>query len=406
VIGQDSKLARMRAWFVAVMAAMVFLPLVEGLTHFVPYRSIDENRSRAAPPNWRLLLSANSAGAFADALNRWVDDRIGFRDLLIRVKNQIDYSLLRVSRKVYLGSDGWLFDRIRTDARTALERMSDPEIAALEHRYDAFAEALKRRHIRLIVVGYLDKSILYAEHLPADAPTFPRGGKVAAVFDYLRDDPNFSFIDTERLLAPEKSAGPLYYRTDVHINIPGSIPIVAAIVARIAALEGRPDIAWREHFDLHTYRWTGGYEDRALALLRPLGEQISGGNLDDIGKDTPDGHWINKDPRLVTYPGGFSFPIFDWEVVSNPELCAARLPVTALFGDSFSDPYWSLGLQHYFCSLRRARTTPSRPPSGNVRLPAYVDDLPPTTRYLILQFTTTYLADDAPPAAGYRDLSP
>ncbi len=46
---------------------------------------------------------------------------------------------------------------------------------------------------------------------------------------------------------------------------------------------------------------------------------------------------------------------FNYFGKSLPELCAARLPGLVLFGNSFSDLYWALGLQRYFCFIRRAR---------------------------------------------------
>ena len=56
-----------------------------------------------------------------------MDDRSGFRDLFIRMKNQIDYSIFNVSRKVYVGSEGYLFNRNLTDGRLDLERISEQQ---------------------------------------------------------------------------------------------------------------------------------------------------------------------------------------------------------------------------------------------------------------------------------------
>jgi hypothetical protein len=56
----------------------------------------------------------------------------------------------------------------------------------------------------------------------------------------------------------------------------------------------------------------------------------------------------------------------------------------ALFGDSFSDLYWTTGLQNYFCWMRRARTPA-------VRLAPFLDDLPADTKYFIFEFLGAYV---------------
>ena len=76
---------------------------------------------------------------------------------------------------------------------------------------------------------------------------------------------------------------------------------------------------------------------------------------------------------------------FDWEFRSLPELCAARLPGLVLFGNSFSDLYWALGLQRYFCFIRRAREPISR-------FKLFYDTMPAGTKYFILEYYEPWLA--------------
>ena len=78
---------------------------------------------------------------------------------------------------------------------------------------------------------------------------------------------------------------------------------------------------------------------------------------------------------------------FDWEFRSLPELCAARLPGMVLYGNSFSDLYWAVGLQHYFCFIRRAREPISR-------FKLFYDTIPAGTKYFILQYYEPWLWRD------------
>ena len=61
-----------------------------------------------------------------------------------------------------------------------------------------------------------------------------------------------------------------------------------------------------------------------------------------------------------------------------------------LFGNSYSNSYWRLGLHRYFCFIRRARTPISR-------FKAFYDTMPVDTKYFIFQFLKPRLLDMVPP---------
>ena len=123
-------------------------------------------RSGGCPARFlRRSLLLGTTGEFAAALNNWFDDRVGFRDLFIRTKNQIDYTFFRTSKKVYIGSNGWLF--LRGEGH-AIEQLNDDGLSALEESYVKLAERLREKGIRLIVVGYPSKLAIYPEMAPAE----------------------------------------------------------------------------------------------------------------------------------------------------------------------------------------------------------------------------------------------
>lgn len=380
-----------RRTFLAVMAAMLLLPL--GMTvwhpHFLLVRPVDEHRTLAPFPAPSLLRDA--IGAFARELNKWFDDRLADRDLFIRTKNQIDYSLFHTSRRVYVGRDGWLFERHTTNSRLALERAKSGRVRKLEHAFTSLAKRLRQSGIHLIVLGYPDKSMLYPEMLPPQAPHITPGGNYDKLRAFLRTEPTLTFIDAAEILNREKSktVEPLFYKTDIHINEVGSIPVVRAIVDRIAQLDARPTIHWDERFRIeHTYR--EGSEGRFLSVLRPATERFPYLTLPyQIGRVQRDGYWNIPDPRAIKAVGSSDVQPFDFEFRSLPELCPERLPGLAVFGNSFSDLWWRLGLHRYFYFVRRSRTPIKR-------LTKFVAKLPPGTKYFIFQYLAAYLPDEGP----------
>jgi hypothetical protein len=379
--------------FLIFLALIIVLPPVQSLTGIFPTMAIEENRTPATLPDFS-LLATDQASKFAGQANAWFDDRIGLRDVFIRAKNQFDVSLFNVHQKLYLGRESWLFERGLVDSRVSFERSSESEYQLVENSFSVLAKKLRDRSIRLVVVDYPEKSELYPEYLPSEAPVLPLEGHRARLQEALAANPDIIYIDVGQLLRPLKQDGqPLYYKTDLHVNVTGTIPIVKEIVHRIAQAEGR-DTAWNEAFHLEEHDWWGS-EARFISIWHPVVEPaISAPDFYEIGKPANDGYWAMGDSRRIVYPGWGEFPVYDWEFISDPDMCITRLPGGAVFGNSFSDLYWALGLQRSFCRLRRARTPIER-------LSAYIDDLPPETKYFVFQYFAPFLPGDAPLATNF-----
>jgi hypothetical protein len=350
---------------------------------------LEERRASHPFPSVQLLTATN--GDFAAGLNKWFDDRVGLRDLFIRAKNQIDYTLFHTSKKVYVGADGWLFYKYPIGNIANFNAVS---LATLEASYLALASRLNARGIHLIVVGYPLKAAIYPEMAPPDMPLRPRGGSYDQFRNFLSTRSELTFIDAEEIMKGLKATSSelLYAKGDLHATLFAQRAVVKEIVDRIAQAESRPDIYWDEKMRLTHLRWrTEGAERNALGVLFPPEEDMPlfEGRY-SIGGQEPDGHWFLPDPKILDRADEGIGRAFDWEFHSLPELCAMRLPGMVLFGDSFSDYYWALGLQRYFCFIRRARNPISR-------FKAFYDTMPANTKYFIFQFYEPWLVIDAPP---------
>jgi alginate O-acetyltransferase complex protein AlgJ len=345
---------------------------------------VEERRALSPLPPLRLLLGTN--GDFAAGLNAWFDDRVGFRDLFIRAKNQIDYTLFDTSKKVWIGSHGWLFDRYAAGLD-----LDDAQLAILEKGFVTFAHVLGDRDIHLIVVGYPDKSAIYPEMAPARMPLLWTSSSNYGRFrQFLASRSELTFIDAEAIMKREKSRSPehLYNKADMHVTEVTQIAVVKEIVAQAAQAENRSDVRWDEKLKLSHADINGGSQARFMALLTlPLEEEPYYVGAHTIGAAEPDGHWNIPDPGVFERADAGIGRLFDWEFRSQPELCASRLPGMVLFGNSFSDLYWALGLQRYFCFIRRAREPVSR-------FKLFYDTMPAGTKYFILEYYAPWLPDD------------
>jgi alginate O-acetyltransferase complex protein AlgJ len=378
--------------FVVAVISLLVGNLIQTAYPLLPQlvQPVDEYRSPTRLPAPELLL--DQRGGFAAALNDWFDDKAGFRDLLIRTKNQIDYSLFGTSRKVYVGSDGWLFERSITDEGLIFDGLTPTEFRAYEQAFKAVSDQLQHRGARLVVVGYPDKATLYPEYLPVHVRAIDRGRNYQLLRGFLAHQKEIIFIDALDVLRREKSATGehLYYETDLHANMAGTIAVVKEIVQRIAEAEGRSDIRWHENLDMAVVRWYQGDTARFLSLLEPVSEMIPYARAGyDVGRPEPDGNWDIRERRPANQLAVGEIPPFMFEFRSTPDLCRNRLPGMLLYGNSFADNYWNVGLHRYFCFVRRAYQMTNR-------LPAVIGALPPGTKYVIYQYFDAYLPDSAP----------
>jgi hypothetical protein len=372
--------------FLAVVVFCVVVPLLETLHPFfgkiVP--PVDERRTINQFPSLSLLLRAN--GDFAEGLNKWFDDRVGFRNLFIRTKNQIDYSIFDTSRKVYVGLDGWLFEH---NPGGALERLQADSFNALERSFLDLAGRLREKGVRLVVIGYPDKSRIYPEMAPADEPLLLPDGNYSQLRRFLSRQSALTFIDVEETMRRAKPTTTdfLYFKTDLHATEAGQELIVREIIDRIARAEGRPEIRWRERFEHGTELWGPGGEARFLSPLVPVLENYTSfKGTYKLGGKEPDGQWHVEEVPVPAPINDVDAALYFWEFRSRPDLCADRLPGAVIWGDSFADLYTTLGLHRYFCTLRRLQmyNTSIAP----TRIARFLENLPSGTKYFIYEYYT------------------
>ena len=204
--------------FLGIVTFCLVAPFVQTLYPMFGTRivaPVEERRAADSFPPLHLLTEAN--GDFATKLNKWFDDRVGFRDLLIRSKNQVDYSLFNTSKKVFIGANGWLFDRHQFDG---IANVDASGLTALEASYLALARQLNDKGIHL-VIGYPQKVALYPEMAPPDMPLQPGGDNYEQFRNFLSSRFELTFIDAEAIMKLLKvSSGELLYaKGDIHATI-------------------------------------------------------------------------------------------------------------------------------------------------------------------------------------------
>jgi hypothetical protein len=359
--------------FICVFVALMLLPALQAAFPLIDITPLDERRQLAPAPDVAGALLRGD-GRLARSVNSWFDDRVGFRPLLVRLSNQLDYSLFRHSNRVVIGKDGWLYDPGFLALRVDAERQGEALGRALREKFLAIARYLAKRDIRLVVVSNPTKETVYPQFLPASAPRLPEFSEFDKFSLFLRRHREWIYLDGGDVLARCRNGHDLFTRTDHHLMPTAALCFPEELVGRIAIAEGRKASPWNEKFDSVDHPWGGGGLARFLAVFDPPTE---------IAYD-PRGLFNSVPPPQGRFEKAPS-PPFEEIYHTDPAHRADKFPQLVLFGNSFVDYYLPGGLINYFTDVYRIR-------GRSEDLSVALRNIPPGTRYFVLQFLEVWLA--------------
>jgi len=251
-----------------------------------------------APPRDLAALEA-----FPRGFEAWAGDRLGLRDVLLRIGSRARYQLFGVSPspRVVAGRDGWLFlasigileaqRGLRALDETRLERWR----TALESRR-AFCESLGAQYVFAIAP---EKSTLYPEFLPAGYERLAGDGQRGArpldqLVAWLEQRSDLRILDLreplERAKARDQGSDLAYYRLGTHWTDRGLHAAYARILeqlsGRFPALTPRPASSFEWAPDpLQGDSWAGRLRlDGVLTQEARVIRSIEGGYDCELGR--------------------------------------------------------------------------------------------------------------------------
>lgn len=271
---------------------------------------------------------------FYTRFERWFSDHLGWRNLMIRGKNELDYRLFNSSTRVYFGTGGEMYGRNLIDNEMpATERLlADP--ARAQKVYDgilAFNDKLRAQGVTMLLIAPIQKQYYTRERLPSFAPQVPDDSHFMALYQRMKTAPGLHFIDAKRHLDENKGKFPIFYKQDFHWTDLTAMVVAADVTDSIAVMEGSA-LRWRHPMEAD-YQPFLGSEARFAARLN-LQEKVMEPQL----KRT----WTprHQDTQAEANSGWE----FSTDVLDDPAL----LPSTCMYGNSFSDGMLRAGLTEHF----------------------------------------------------------
>ena len=354
-----------KAVSVVLFAAALYAPLIQQYFKPVEIAAVQENRNKTPRPHDVFTL-LKLGGDFASRFEAYFNDAYGFRDFLIRLHNQLNYSLFGKSDKVLISRDGWLFYKnVYEDGILQMESLASG-LPKLFERMIRLNEYLKQRGIILVVVPCPMKTTVYAEEVPSGYLNPPQVSVFQKYRSFLHQHPEIVSVDAYGRLMELKREMRVYHKTDFHWNDPAGARVMKDMIWTLGRVSG-VGVAWNDPLRIRIDKNTGGGEINSLAVFWPPYEDMLM-NADNpsvgIGKLTDSGR-----PN-------------EWVYEADAKSPAKLLPPTVMFGDSFADAFLRSGLTLPFSRLSKFY---------NLEFKDRFAAIAPDTKILILEHIETNL---------------
>jgi hypothetical protein len=351
--------------FCVLFGLLLVAPAFLTVTNLSLTTPLEENRNREPFPQLSScgLLHLDDCHGRVDA---WFNDNYGPRDLLIKLKTQVDYSVFHVSDKVHIGPDNWLFYRSTMDTeKVAAERISQEQFKNLLGQFDSLDKYLKQRGIQLIVLPIPLKDEVYPEYLPGSVPNLPENSRYQQLRKWLAGHESIWTIDAYEFLLERKRTARAFHKTDFHWNDPAGFLFAERLVNHLWAHQSPiEEPLWAHSLSVITRDYSGG-QANFLPLLSAPREQGLFLEFDWQSAQGVHDYSPSNAAWSYTYDGR-----------GEPR---GRLDGLVVIGDSYFDAMQRAGIDTYFTSVHRA----SNQAEG---LAAVYSALPEGTRYLVFEF--------------------
>lgn len=152
---------------------LLLMPALQAKFRWLPETPLDGAYTVAPRAEWSLAGMADNS--YQNALEHYVEDRIGFRNFVIRLRNQLGYSLFHESwaSSMGVGRHGVLFE-LPMNAYLGNDYVGDATVAFNVRRFKAVQDTLARHGVQLVFAIAPGKARLMSEYLPAAIANSPR----------------------------------------------------------------------------------------------------------------------------------------------------------------------------------------------------------------------------------------
>ena len=220
---------------------VMFLPLLQRYLHFTKERELQGAYVHAVEPtftkeNW-------FSGKYQDSSSKWLNESFGYRNTLVRLRNQIGWELYGYSyaNSTILGKEGFLFDIDNMKAYNGKDFIGKDSVKFHVTKIKLLQEKLAANGITLIVVLAPGKASFHHEYLPDDQQQ-KIGPTNYETYREAFEKSEVNTIDFHRWFdqLKTKTEYPLYPKCGVHWSKLGALFAADSLISYVSGKVNQP----------------------------------------------------------------------------------------------------------------------------------------------------------------------
>lgn len=230
------KILKIASW---ILMGLLLLPIIQQGTGIVHERKLRGSYKVAEMPSFSLKSWFN--GEFQENIEPALNDRFGFRNLFIRINNQVAFSLYRkaLASGVTIGKENYMYELNYILARNGDDYLGDSAIEANSRLLKKLQDQFEADGKHFLITFAAGKGSFYPEYFPDQHIKEP--GKTnlqsySANFDSL----GVNYIDFNKWFLEMKDSSRycLYPRTGVHWSYYGMVLVIDSLNNYLAQATG------------------------------------------------------------------------------------------------------------------------------------------------------------------------
>jgi len=318
----------LKSFLVAFFFLWCALGYLQNAFHFIRIDPVTETRDRIAKPAGEMITSIFTDPLYYQKYEYYFKDSFPLRDLFIRFKSQVDYSLLNYTKEIIVGENGWLCDKKLMLQLQETDNLSDAQLDTAVTMLKALRDDLAAHSITFLVVIIPLKPSIYPEYFP-ERKVSRRNPTGLDRFQNMMRSSGVYYVDLLPVFMANKHESPIFFKTDMHINNLGT-HFMAEAVADWIARDSSVARSQSEPLKTQEVQEFSGEESKSLPILFPVKERHA-------AKYVSNSIFIRKDEHHDDY------------IISKFETQRTDLlPGVLMFGNSFMLRYETVGFYNLF----------------------------------------------------------
>lgn len=286
-------------------------------------------------PGGNFLKNLWKDPTFSQKIENYASDHFPLRDAIVRIQNQLEFTIFHQAKEVVIGSDGWLSDKEVINVQLPqLNNVSDNDIQYSIEQIKKLQEYLRRNDTSLLIVVVPMKATIYADKFKK----VNRDSLILSGLDRFQlalNKNKIPYLDLKSKFSEIRDTSQLYYKTDVHWSTVGTAVAAKGIVDYFSNLN-KVSSPWRDDLLKNEQEFVGG-DSKSIPMIKEIKEVVPVLSVDEN---------FSRSFTDNTYPS----PVLK-HIGTNKRL--AKLPQMIMFGNSFMLSYPLVGFQDYFQSSTR-----------------------------------------------------